>query len=125
RAIGLMARTAPFIGLRLVIYLGITLAYIVATGGGGGIGRLIGSAGDAEASANGAFWGASTGFALVSGVLYFAREYLLYMVKAGHIAVLVPLLDGQPIPEGRNQITHATAVVKERFVESSVLFGVD
>ncbi|MES0873902.1 hypothetical protein [Sinimarinibacterium thermocellulolyticum] len=125
RALGLMARTAPFIGLRLVIYLGITLAYVIATGGGGGIGYLIGSTGDAEAAANGAFWGASTGFAIVSGVLYFAREYLLYMVKAGHIAVLVPLLDNQPIPEGRNQITHATAVVKERFVESSVLFGVD
>ncbi|MFC4250278.1 hypothetical protein [Sinimarinibacterium flocculans] len=125
RAIGLMARTAPFIALRLAIYLGITLAYVVATGGGGGIGYMIGSTGDAEAAANGAFWGASTGFALVSGVLYFAREYLLYMVKAGHIAVLVPLLDNQPIPEGRNQITHATAVVRERFVESSVLFGVD
>jgi hypothetical protein len=125
RAIGLMARTAPFIGLRMAIYFGITLAYIIATGGGGGIGYLIGSSGDPESAASAAFWGASAGFGLVSGVLYFAREYLLYMVKAGHIAVLVPLLDNQPIPEGRNQITHATAVVKERFVESSVLFGVD
>lgn len=125
KAIGLMGRTAPFIGLRLVIYFGITLAYVVVTGGGGGIGYMIGSTGDAESAANGAFWGATSGFALVSGVLYFAREYLLYMVKAGHIAVLVPLLDGQPIPEGRNQISHATQVVKTRFVESSVLFGVD
>ncbi len=125
KAIGLMGRTLPFIGLRLVIYLGITLAYIVATGGGGGIGWLIGRAGDVETAANGAFWGATVGFGLVSGVLYFAREYLLYMVKAGHIAVLVPLMDGQSVPEGKNQITHATAVVKERFVESSVLFGVD
>jgi hypothetical protein len=125
KALGLMARTAPFIGLRMAIYFGITLAYVVATGGGGGIGYMIGSTGDAESAASAAFWGASAGFGLVSGVLYFAREYLLYMVKAGHIAVLVPLLDNQPIPEGRNQITHATAVVKERFVESSVLFGVD
>lgn len=125
KAIGLMFRTMPFIGLRLAIYFGITLAYVIVTGGGGGIGYLIGSTGDAEAAANGAFWGASTGFALVSGVLYLTREYLLYMVKAGHIAVLVPLIDGQEIPEGKNQITHATQVVKTRFVESSVLFGVD
>ena len=53
------------------------------------------------------------------------REYLLYLVKAGHIAVLVELMQGQPIPDGRGQIDHGTRVVKERFVESSVLFGVD
>ena len=125
KVIGLMMKTLPFIGLRLVVYFGITLAYIIVTGGGGGIGYLIGSAGDAEAAATGAFYGSAIGFALVTGVLYFMREYLLYMVKAGHISVLVPLLDGQSIPQGKNQITHATETVKEHFAESSVLFGVD
>ena len=125
KVIGLMMKTLPFIGLRLVVYFGITLAYVVVTGGGGGIGYLIGSAGGADGAATGAFYGSAIGFALVTGVLYFMREYILYMVKAGHISVLVPLLDGQSIPQGRNQITHATDTVKEHFAESSVLFGVD
>jgi len=123
KAIALMARTLPFIGLRMVIYFGITLAYILVTGAGGGIGYLVGGRG--EDAVGYAFWGATGGFALVSGVLYFAREYLLYIVKAGHIAVLVSLLDDKPIPDGKGQIAYASGVVKERFVESSVLFGVD
>lgn len=119
----LLGRTAPFLGFRLVIYFGITLAYIAATGGGAGIGWLFGSG--EEGKAGTAFWGALTGFGLVSGVIYWLREYLLYTVKAGHIAVLVELIDGKALPEGRGQVEHGASVVKERFVESSVLFGVD
>ncbi len=47
------------------------------------------------------------------------------MVKAGHIAVLDALLDGQTLPPGRNQIAHASASVKERFGQANVLFAVD
>ena len=32
---------------------------VIVTGGGGGIGYMIGSTGDAESAANGAFWGMS------------------------------------------------------------------
>lgn len=37
-ALKLMMRTLPFIGLRLVVYFGITLGYILVTGVGAGIG---------------------------------------------------------------------------------------
>jgi hypothetical protein len=128
KAFGLMLRTLPFIGFRLAIYFGITLAYLIATSGGAGIGYMIGSIlRDAESDPSGsvAFWGGLIGFGIVSGVLYFAREYLLYIVKAGHIAVLVRLIDDQPIPEGTGQIGYATQIVKSRFAEASVLFGID
>lgn len=121
--ISLLLRTLPFVVLRLLVYLGITLAYIVFTGIGAGAGWLLGSV--ASTGGAGAFWGGLGGFALTSGVLFWAREYLLYMVKAGHVAVLAQLLDGQQIPGGRGQIAYARTVVKERFVESSVLFAVD
>ncbi len=121
--LGLLLRTLPFLLLRLAVYLGITLAYVIATGGGAGIGYLFGKV--AADPGAGSAWGAFIGFGLISGVLYWAREYLLYLVKAGHIAVLAELLQGKEIPGGRGQIEHASAVVKERFVESSVLFGVD
>lgn len=119
----LLLRTLPFLLLRMAIYFGITLAYVLGTGLGGGIGYLAGGAGDTGVGT--AFWGALTGFGVVSGVLYWVREYILYLVKAGHIAVLVELMQGKALPEGRNQIEHAGRVVKERFVESSVLFGLD
>src|SRR5690554_6343360 len=125
RSLGMMVQTMPFILLRLAVYFGITLAYILVTGAGAGIGFGVGAFGDAGFQATSAFWGGALGFGIVAAVMYWAREYILYIVKAGHIAVLVELIDGKPMPEGRSQINHATAVVKKRFPQASVLFAVD
>lgn len=120
---GLLIRTLPFILLRLTVYLGITLAYVLAVGLGSGIGLLFGKVGGNGAA--GAGWGGLIGFAIVSGVLFWAREYLLYLVKAGHIAVLVELMDGRQVPGGKGQIDYATGVVKQHFATSSMLFGLN
>lgn len=125
RSLGIMARSAPFLVFRMLIYFGITLAYILVTGTGAGLGWGIGNIGDADFRASSTMWGGFLGFGLTAGVLYFLREYILYIVKAGHIAVMVELLDGRPMPEGRGQIAHARAMVTERFAQASVLFGVD
>jgi len=125
RALGLMGRTWPFIAFRMVVYFGIAVAYVLVTGVGAGIGWGVGAFGDADFQAAAALWGGVAGFGLTAGVLYFLREYILYIVKAGHIAVLVELLDGRPVPDGRAQIEHAGGVVKQRFGEASVLFAVD
>ncbi|WP_173935147.1 hypothetical protein [Chelativorans sp. Marseille-P2723] len=124
-ALGMMARTMPFIVLRMAVYFGIALGYILVTGTGAGVGYGIGAFGDTGFQASSTFWGGAIGFGLFGAVMYWAREYILYIVKAGHIAVLVELLDGKPMPDGRSQVTHATAVVKERFVQASVLFAID
>jgi hypothetical protein len=125
-SVGAILRTAPFIVLRLLVYLAIAVAYVFATGLGAGIGFGFGHLGHSpDAPAGGAFWGGLIGFGLVSAVLYLAREYLLYLVKAAHIAVLVEILDGKPIPQGQGQIAFGTGFVKTHFAESSVLFGVD
>jgi hypothetical protein len=65
------------------------------------------------------------GFGLSAGVLFFFRDYLLYIVKAGHIAVMVELMTGGQIPEGRGQIDYAKSVVTARFGEASALFALD
>jgi len=116
-------KTKEFVLFRFLIYMGITLAYIAGTGTGGGIGYLFGKVGDNTEA--GVFYGMVGGFSLVSGVLFYVREYLLYLVKAGHIAVIVKHLDGEPMPDGKGQIKYAQEVVKDRFKESSILFGVD
>lgn len=125
RSFSLLMRTLPFVLLRAAVYFGITLAYILATGTGVGIGWGVGAFGDAEFRATAMLWGGFIGFGVTGAIFYWVREYILYIVKAGHIAVLVELLDNKPLPEGRSQITHATEVVRNRFGQASLLFALD
>ena len=126
KAVGMVLRTMPFILLRLAVYLGIGVAYMFAVGAGAVVGYGFGHfAGGSEGPEGGAFWGGLIGFGLVSAALYLAREYILYLVKAAHIAVLVELYDGHAIPDGQGQLAYGAKVVKTHFAESSVLFGVD
>jgi hypothetical protein len=125
RALGLMAQTLPFIVLRIIVYFGIALAFVLVTGIGAGVGWGIGAFGDLDFRAGATTWGGIFGFGLTAGTIFFLREYILYLVKAGHIAVLVELMDGRGVPQGQTQITYATGIVRERFAETSVLFGVD
>lgn len=125
KALGLMARTAPFVIFRAVVYFGITAALIIVTGTGAGVGYGVGLLGDEEFQATSTFWGGALGFGLTIGVIFFLRDYLLYLVKAGHIAVMVELMDGKPVPGGQGQIAYAKGVVTERFGQASALFALD
>ena len=125
RGIGLMLQTLPFVLLRMAVYFGAALAYVLVTGTGAGIGWGIGALGDEGFRAAATMVGGVTGFAVVLLVMYWLREYILYMVKAGHIAVMVELIDNRPMPEGRSQIGHAQAMVRDRFGEASLLFALD
>jgi len=125
KSMNLMMKTMPFILFRMAVYFGVALAYVLVTGLGAGVGWGIGGLGDEGFRAASTFWGGFIGFGIVGFVMYLLREYLLYVVKAGHIAVLVELLDGKSMPEGRSQIEHASNVVKARFGQASVLFAVD
>jgi hypothetical protein len=88
KTLGLMARTFPFILFRMLVFFGITIAYIAATGSGGAIGYGVGNIStDPDAHAMFAFWGAVGGFGLVSIAVYWIREYLLYVLKGGNIRV--------------------------------------
>lgn len=125
QAIRLLLATMPFLLLRLAVYFGITLAYVLATGTGAGLGWGVGALGDEGFRAGSTFVGGLIGFGIVGAVVYWFREYLLYIIKAGHIAVLVEKMDGTALPAGRSQIDHARGVVQERFKEASVLFLLD
>lgn len=125
RSLQLLLSTLPFLLLRCAVYFGIALAYILITGVGAGLGWAIGSMGTDDFRASATLVGALSGLGLTTAILFLLREYLLYMVKAGHIAVLVMLLDGKTPPEGRSQITHAAEVVKSRFAQANTLFALD
>jgi hypothetical protein len=123
RTLGLLAQTYPFILLRMLVYFGITFAYVVATGGGAAIGYGVGHVSDDPTAFT--LWGAVIGIGVVSIGLYWIREYFLYILKAGHIAVMVELMQGKPLPDRQGQISHARGVVTARFGEANVLFVLD
>lgn len=126
RSLSIMARTWPFIALRLLVYFGITVAYVVATGAGAGVGYGVGHvSSDPDGPASFAIWGGIFGFGLTGLAVYWLREYILYVLKAGHVAVMVHLIDGQAVPGGQGQIAYARQVVAQRFAEANILFVVD
>ncbi len=125
KALGLMRRTMPFLVFRMAVYFGIAVAYVVVTGTGAGIGWGIGAFGEDDFQASTTFYGGILGFGLTAGAIYLLREYLLYVVKAGHIAVMVEHLDGRDLPAGQGQIAYARTIVTERFGQASLLFGID
>lgn len=124
-SLAMMAQTMPFILLRMAVYFGIAVGYVLVTGTGAGIGYGIGGFGDEGFQASATLWGGAMGFGIFGIAMYLAREYILYIVKAGHIAVLVELIDGRPLPDGKSQVGHATSVVRQRFGEASALFAID
>ncbi|GAB3194082.1 hypothetical protein [Nesterenkonia suensis] len=119
----LLLRTMPFLIFRLLVYLGIAVGWIIITAIGAGIGAMTGAIGGSTPA--GATIGGIIGFVACLGILALLRRYLLYMVKSAHIAVLVEAIDGRALPAGQGQVRFGQQAVKERFVEMSVLFGVD
>ncbi len=61
----------------------------------------------------------------IFGLLRFIERYVLYMVKMGHIAVIVELLRTGEIPQGKGMIAYGKDTVKENFGASNVAFVVD
>lgn len=124
-AVSLMRKTAPFLAFRLAVYFGVAFAYVLVTGIGAGIGYGIGGFWGDESQLAGSAYGGLAGFGLTAAAMYLLREYLLYIVKAGHIAVMVELLLGRDIPQGQGQIGYARAMVTQRFGTSNLLFALD
>ena len=126
RSVSIMMRTWPFIVFRMIVYFGITVAYIMATGTGASVGYGVGHIStDPDGPTSFALWGGIVGFGIVSIAVYWIREYILYVLKAGHIAVMVHLIDGRDVPDGQGQIAYAKEVVTQRFAEANILFVVD
>lgn len=125
RTLVVLARTWPFLLLRLSIYFAITFGYLAAVGVGAAAGYGVGGIWGGDAPIGWGIVGGLVGFGFVSAVLFWLREYLLFIVKAGHIAVLAHLVDGLPVPGGSGQIAYARAVVTARFAEANAFFLVD
>ena len=125
RSLGLVLATWPFTVLRLVVTLGIVLAHVVAIAICAGLGWGIGHIGSDDFRSAATVWGGVVGAAGVSFWVWTLREYLTFVLTAGHVAVMTLAFDGRPLPSGRAQIAFAVAAVKARFGEIHLFFVLD
>ncbi|MCC6949578.1 MAG: hypothetical protein IT539_17615 [Bradyrhizobiaceae bacterium] len=120
----LLRGTASFMLIRAAVYFGAAAAFVVAAGGGAGIGFALGALAASGGRAPGAFWGALAGIACVALMLAWLHEYLLYLVRASHVAALT-LAHDRKRPRGTGPLGHALDLVQQRFRTTENLGEVD
>ncbi len=121
----LVLRTFPFLLLRAAVYFGIAAAFASAVAGGFGIGAGIGTLLGPAARGPGGFWGAIGGFAFIALLLWWLREYLLYLVEVSHAAAISLALDNIKTPGLQGSIAAAMSAVQRKFRDASVLSTAD
>lgn len=119
----LVTRTMPFLFVRLLIYGIFAIVALIFLGIMIGIGFLLLKIfGDSSA----AFIIVMIfTFSVIYGGLKFLERYVLYMVKVGHISVVVELMKNGKLPEGIGQIAYGKDQVKNNFGSANVAFVVD
>lgn len=115
-ALKILLKTTPYLlvraaiygalGLAMALYLGLVLIIGKVFGGGGAVFFLI-------------------GLGVLVGLVRMAKRYALYLVDAGHIAVITELIVRGSLPEGVNQFQYGKELVTRMFKEVSLLFVVD
>ncbi|MFQ5738819.1 MAG: hypothetical protein ACE5JX_07370 [Acidobacteriota bacterium] len=118
KALEILAKTYLFVLLRLAVY---TIALAITILWFGGLFLLF---------QNWPFPGPPWLAWVVGGILYgsgarLVRQYVLYLVKSAHVSVITQLAVGGDLPPGANQLSYGKDVVVKRFLQVSLLFGVD
>ncbi len=120
-AVGLLMKTAPYLGARLAILFGVSITGLIFWIVNIAIAMFLGN----RSPLIGWIWIVMT----LGAAGWFWRtvvRYFLYLLKAGHIAVLTELITKGQIGNGsEGMFSYGKRIVKARFGEISVLFAVD
>ena len=120
-ALGLCLKTIPYILMRTGVMLGFAFAVMIWLAICGGIAALF-------SGKNGGGGGALffiLGVGIPLGVFVWLKNYMLYLLKAGHIAVLTKLITEGALPSGVNQVEYGKSIVREKFAQTNVMFVLD
>ena len=121
KATGIFLKTMPFVFLRMGVGLLLGIISILYFGIVIWLGMTLLDAGTISG------WIAGVGLLLAIvifvGAWRLVSRYVLYLVKAGHIAVIAHIVDTGEVPS--NQLQYGTSQVKAHFKEASALFAVD
>lgn len=122
-AMQLIRKTIPFFITRIIVYGLFALGSLVFIGIMIGIGFLfVKLFGEGSIAFIIVMIGA---LGVVIGVLRFIERYFLYMVKLGHVSVIVELLQNGKIPDGKGMVAYGKDAVTENFGASNVAFVLD
>ncbi len=116
---GLLMKTWPYLVARWTVYGLYALGCLIWFCVWGGLAYLFRDSGSVVAVllviALGGF----------GAIAYWLKRYVLYLLKAGHIAVITELIKYGQLPEGKNQVEYGKGIVTERFGQVTALFAVD
>ena len=119
RAVSIVMQTAPYLVYRAIVYGVVCACGLVYLAILGGIGAIFGQGAFVVllilTLAGGTFL----------GVGRLLREYVLYLLKAGHIALITEIATEGKLPEGISQTAWAKERVMHYFKEASVLALID
>ncbi|WFB36831.1 hypothetical protein P3T73_03520 [Kiritimatiellota bacterium B12222] len=120
-ALGLLRKTLPYalvrFGILFAFSVGTVIWFAITFGGAALLSKLH------EFLGGGWMIG---GIGLYGWFFWTVIRYFLYMIKAGHIAVITELVTTGSIDNGETgMFEYGKGVVKERFAEVNVLFGLD
>lgn len=119
----LFTKTLPFFIARIIVYGIFGVAALIFLGMMMGIGFIVVK-----------MFGESSGaflilmilaFGVIYGGLRFVERYVLYIVKMGHVSVIVELLRIGKIPEGKGQVAYGKEQVMNNFGTTNVAFALD
>jgi hypothetical protein len=125
RSLALMARTWPFLLLRLLLHAGMMALHVALIAAGAGIGWLAGPAVPPDFRELAMLLGAAAGFGLAALLIHRRRGRFLHAVTAGQLAAMAALLDGRALPSGWAQIGAARALVAARFPDPVALLRLE
>jgi len=124
-AASILNATKPFVMVRALVGAGVTLIMIVA----GIIGALICYAAVEAENFVMAWIVAIVIFCGVIGFLRFVKRYVLYMIKAAHVAAITEYIRTGTAPTIENGykgvVAYGLEVIKNNFVDANVAFGAD
>lgn len=120
QSISILFKTFPYLLLRMLLYFLFGILFLIYAIVVYFIGKSFTSL---HPNAPFLIWG--IGLLISFPISRLVREYFLYVLKAGHIAVIVHLAFKGALPDGIGQIEWGKAEVMKRFQETSVLFLID
>lgn len=119
----LFSKTLPFFIARIIVYGIFGVAALIFLGIMIGVGFLVVKM---FGESSGAFLIVMlSAFGVIYGGLRFVERYVLYIVKIGHVSVVVELLRIGKVPEGKGQVAYGKEQVTKNFGTTNVAFVLD
>jgi hypothetical protein len=123
KTLGIFFRTWPYVAMRLLAYLIFGIVALALTSFLAALGFL--AARVFKEAAGPVFVILLVAIGVLWGLKKIAERYFLYLIRAGHVAVITELILKGDLPAGVNQVEYGKQKVLQHFGTTSAMAGVD